>query len=305
VKRLLPLLLLLAAPAAAAPRAVWTWEKDSYELLESTAAAAEAAEFLLSKGINTVYLYADSYGGRCLIESDPRLYRRLIREYRRLGINVYALLGSWHLHTEEYILPGRRAEALAMFRRVLRYNRRALPEEKFAGVNLDIEPHLLDAWPEKKQELLLAFLDLGAEFMRLKRESGLQLKVGPAMPFWWDNIPLSWRGRLRMTSEHAQELFDYVALMAYRDRAAGRDGIISHSLAELRFAAAAGRKVAVGVETIPNELKKVTFNHLAEEDLERELAVAAAAFRDEPAFAGFVIHHYSGYRRWLESQKKK
>jgi hypothetical protein len=56
---------------------------------------------------------------------------------------------------------------------------------------------------------------------------------------------------------------------------------------------------AVGVETAPNALQKVSFDHLREPAMERELDAASRAFERMPSFGGFVIHHYAAYRRWL------
>lgn len=301
--------LLLFGPAALSaappPRAVWMWEAESYALLKSPRAAKRAIKFLKSKGVGTLYLYADAYKGRSLIQDKPKLYRKLIRRLNKEGLNAYALLGSWHLRTHEYVLPGRRAEALAMFGRVLDYNASAAPEERFAGVNLDIEPHMLDAWETDREGLLLNFLDLGRALMTLKARSGLDLAVGPAIPFWLDGIELEWEGRRKPASEHVLDVYDYAALMAYRDRASGDDGIIRHAGSELAYAGSLGKRVAVGVEVTPNEVKKVSFSRLGEADLERELALAAGAFSPEPAFAGFVIHHYASYRAWLDAQAAK
>ncbi len=301
--------LLFAGPAAlnAAPpeRAVWVWEAESYAMLESAGKAGKAIKFLRSKGINTVYLYADAYKGRSLIESKPRLYRRLIRRLRGHGMSAYALLGSWHLRTQAYVLPEHRAEALAMFGRVLYYNAKSHPDERFDGVNLDIEPHMLDAWKAEKEGLLLKFLDLGREFMAMKSRSGLRLSVGPAIPFWLDGIELEWAGRRKPASEHVLDVYDYAAVMAYRDRAAGDDGIVRHASSELAYAGSVGKRLAVGVEVTPNEVRKVSFSRLGEEDLERELALAAGVFGAEPAFAGFVLHHYESYRTWLDGRGGK
>jgi len=294
------LLLSGAASAAQAERAIWTWEKDSYAMAESTAAAEEAIAFLKSKNITTIYLYADAYQDRNLIESRPELYRELIRRLHLRGLRAYALLGSAYLHTEGYMLPEKRTEALAMFWRVLAYNVSARPEEQFDGVNLDIEPHILDQWDTQRDQLLLQFLDLGQALMELKKEMKQTLLVGPAIPFWLDNIELEWNGRKQHVSDHVFDIYDYAALMDYRDHAEGRDGIISHAQDELKYAGLNGRKVVIGVETTPNEIKKVSFNHLAEADLERELALAEKSFAAEPAFAGFAIHHFRGYRVWLE-----
>ena len=291
-----------AAPGAApapAPRAIWIWEAESYAMLDHEPAAARAIAFLKAKAIVTAYLYADAWRGRNLIAADPQSYRRLIRRMHAQGLQVYALLGSGELHTERYVLPRYRQEALAMLRRVLDYNRDAAPEERFDGANLDIEPHILDAWSTRKMELLAGFIDLSNAFMQLKRESGQTLALGPAMPFWLDGITLDWQGHSKPVSEHLQDLYDYVALMDYRDHAAGGDGLVSHAQDEIRYGEKIGRRVLVGVETSPNELQKVSFHHLREPDMERELDATARALGASPAFGGFVIHHYAAYRRWL------
>lgn len=300
---LLASVLLLLGPlslAAAAPgRAVWAWEEESYAMLERGSSAKEALRFCGSKGINTIYLYADSYKGRNLIEKKPGLYRKLIASLHKGGLRVYALLGSWHLHTEEYVRPERRAEALAMLKRVLDYNSSAGPLERFDGVNLDLEPHMLADWKTDRDRLLLSFLDMGGEMMAMKKAAGAALKIGPAVPFWLDGIVLEWDGRKKPVSEHILDIYDYAALMAYRDRAEGADGMVALAAGELKYAGAIGKEVVVGVEVTPNDIRKVSFDRKSEAEMEWELLLAADAFGKEPAFGGFALHHFGSYRDWL------
>ncbi len=288
-----------AADGPAAPRAIWTWEEDSYAMLQQPAQAGRAIAFLRAKSVDTVFLYADALQGRNLIVSDPALYRRLLRRMHASGLKVYALLGSGYLHTERYVLPQHHAQAQAMLQRVLDYNRTAAPEERFDGVNVDIEPHILDAWSTRRMELLAGFLDMSELLMRTVRASGQALPVGPAIPFWLDGIELEWKGKRKPVSQHTQDTYDYVALMDYRDRAEGGDGIVSHAMDELHYGGAIGRKVMIGVETLPNAIRKVSFHHLTEADMERELGKTRAAVGAMPAYGGFVVHHYGSYRRWL------
>lgn len=42
-----------------------------------------------------------------------------------------------------------------------------------------------------------------------------------------------------------------------------------------------------------------------EADMQRELKLAEKAFRKQPAFAGFAIHHFRSYRKWLDRQRTK
>lgn len=288
-----------ASDSPAAPRAIWTWEEDSTAMLQQPAMAGRAIAFLKSKSVDTVFLYADAFQGRNPIASHPEQYRRLVKRLHASGLRVYALLGSGYLHTERYVLPKHHAEAVAMLQRVLDYNRTAAPDERFDGVNVDIEPHILAEWSSRKMELLAGFLDMSEALMRANRASGQQLPVGPAIPFWLDGIELEWKGKRKPVSQHVQDTYDYVALMDYRDRAEGGDGIVSHAMDELEYGGKIGRKVLIGVETMPNAIKKVSFHHLGEADLERELGETRAAVGAMPAYGGFVVHHYGSYRKWL------
>jgi hypothetical protein len=303
-KLLLAALMASAAAGASAaepagPRAIWTWEGESYAMLDSEGEAAQGIAFLKAKSVGTIYLYADAWRGRNLIASQPERYRRLVRRIHGAGLKVYALLGSGYLHTERYVLPRHRDEAIAMLKRVLDYNAQAAPEERFDGINLDIEPHILAEWSSRKMELLAGFVDLSDALMRVKAESGQTLPMGPAIPFWLDGIQLEWQGKRKPVSQHVQDIYDYVALMDYRDHAEGGDGLVSHAMDELHYGEAIGRPVLIGIETLPNELRKVSFHHLGEADLERELAATSRSVGKMRAFGGYVIHHYAAYRRWL------
>lgn len=287
------------AAEPAGPRAIWTWEGESYAMLDEEGAAAQGIAFLKAKAIGTIYLYADAYRGRNLIASNPERYRRLLRRMHASGLKVYALLGSGYLNTERYVLPRHREEAVAMLKRVLDYNRAAALDERFDGINLDIEPHILAEWSTRKMELLANFVEMSDALMQVKRASGQNLPMGPAIPFWLDGIQLDWKGQRKPVSQHVQDIYDFVALMDYRDHADGGDGLVSHAMDELTYGEAIGRPVMIGIETMPNALKKVSFHHLGEADLERELAATSRSVGRMRSFGGYVVHHYAAYRRWL------
>lgn len=289
---------------AQASRAVWTWEAESYAMVEDPGVAQEAVDYLQSQHIDTVYLYADAYRGRNLLVERPEAYRAFIEQLHRRHMKVYALLGSAYLHTENYVLPAYRRQAEAMLRRVLQYNAAAPAAARFDGVNLDIEPHILDEWNDQTRGRLLAgFLDMGEALMKLKREYRASLAVGPAIPFWLDGIELERNGVRRPVSEHAIDLFDYVALMDYRHKAAGSDSILSHAASEIAYADRVGKKVVIGLEVSPNELDKVTFDRVGPKVFEQAVGTVEQALRGDPSFAGFAIHHYRTYRNWIERHR--
>jgi hypothetical protein len=133
VRALLALSVALSGGAAlagqSAPRAVWIWEGETAAMLEHDGAALDAIDFLKAKGIGTAYLYADAWRGRNAV-ADGQAMRRLLRRMHAQGLRVQALLGSGYLHTERYVLPQHRKEALAMVARVLDYNRAAAPTSR-------------------------------------------------------------------------------------------------------------------------------------------------------------------------------
>jgi len=295
------------APAAqpAAERAAWVWETDSAALLQERGAADELIRFAKAQRLTTLYVYADRFAGRSLLTAQPAPWRRLLRRLHREGFKVEALLGSAFLHTEQYVEPEMREAALDMFRRVLHFNADSqAPEEHFDGIHFDIEPHLLPQWEDDRDNLLLAYLDLGRAIVELRQASGQDIPIAPDIPFWLDTIVLEWEGNTRSVAEHVIRLFDSVTLMDYRNVARGSDGIIAHATLEMDIAAHLGRPVVIGLETGAGELAKVSFDTLSPRDLAAAMAQTEAAFRGNPAFAGFAIHHYRSWKDWLERHRK-
>lgn len=291
--------LCVTAQAQPSPRAIWMWEQDAWAMLKSPAQASDKIAFLKRQGIGTLYLYADAHADENLLLDQPKLYGQLITQLHRQGVQVHALLGSWPLHTERLILPENRARALLMVQRVLDYNQQAAPQARFDGINLDIEPHVMEDWSARRQEYLQMFLSLSEAWMALKRQMNQTLQIGPAIAFWLDGIRVQHAGRTRPASEHLQDIYDHVVLMDYRDHAHGPDGILSHAENELAYGRRIGKKVWLGIETSPSEIRKLSFDHLSPAQMENELRLVQEALTDEPAWGGFVIHHYSSYRRWL------
>jgi len=292
--------------AAAAPRAVWIWEEDAFRMLDKDEARREVETFLDQQHISTIYLYADEYQGRNILVNEPEKYRKLIASAHARGFKVFALLGSAYLRTQEYILPEKRPAAVRMFGSVLDFNRDT-PDasSRFDGVNVDIEPYLLDDWASARPLRGRQYLDLSAEFMRMKAAAGSSLPVGPAMPFWFDGIEdVEWNGQRRKLSEFVQDIYDYVAIMDYRNVAEGPDGIVSHAQDELDYADRMNKKVMIGVETLQTTPAKVTFFGKGGKYFEAQLALAEAAMTQHRSFGGFVVHHLKSYRVLVEEEKK-
>jgi len=284
---------------AGARQAIWVWEQDTLDWLQSPPQAAQAAQWMRGQGIAVVYLYAGAHVAHDPLVETPQAYSELLKTLHRAGLEVHALLGSGYLKTETYVLPENRERARHMVQRVLDYNQRSLPGQRFTGIHLDIEPHVLDDWSSRREEYIRMWLQVSEMWMAMKRQSGQRLIVSPAIVFWLDGIPVEHAGVTKAASEHMQDIYDHVVLMDYRNRALGPDGILSHGEQEIAYGRRIGKSVWLGLEFSPNEMAKLTFDGQTIAHARRELRLVKQALAREPAFGGIVIHHYGTYLRWL------
>jgi hypothetical protein len=79
--------------------------------------------------------------------------------------------------------------------------------------------------------------------------------------------------------------------------------MIRHAENEMAYAQVIGKTVVFGLETGPNEIQKVSFHHLREPDMVRELSLVQGAYGKQSAFGGFVIHHFETYRKWVSQSE--
>src|SRR6478609_9625215 len=97
------------------PRGIWIWEEDAFNMLDNEKILQQVQAFLKQQHISILYLYADEFHGRNILLNEPDKYQKLIANAHAQGFKVFALLGSWYLRTQEYILPAKRDTALKMF----------------------------------------------------------------------------------------------------------------------------------------------------------------------------------------------
>jgi len=277
--------------AAGDVRAIWIWEEETFRLLDEPGWRDEVLGRLSEDGFNTLYLYADEWKGRTPIADEPGKYATLIGEAHERGYRVEALLGSAYLQTNRYVLPDMRDAARAMIERVLDYNRGRSPRETFDAIQLDIEPYTLNEWKADRQAVVEHFVDASREWRMLAKDGEQSIEIGAAIPFWFDRV--QWRDDSLAVA--LLESFDYVALMDYRDRAEGRDGIVEHARFEVATAEHLGRGVIVGVETDEADLDKLTFAEEGRGYMDAELAKVRAELGASGGFRGTAVHHLRSY----------
>ncbi|WP_214106643.1 Ig-like domain-containing protein [Acrocarpospora catenulata] len=290
-------------------RALWIWEPAAYQLLENPGARTVLGQFMDDTTLSpqrrsTIYLYADRYDGAFALADNPARYRSLILWAHSRGYRVHALLGSSLYMAPMWAYSRYHGKAVQLVETVLNYNLASAPDERFDGVNVDIEPHGLPEWPTKPT-VQTQYLDMLASMMGRKEISGQNLNIGPAIPRWLDSNSecsnITWHGKTQNCARHVIDTTDYISLMDYRDVATGPSGIIAHAEDEIGYAASTGKKVMIGIETdqisATGDPEKISFQEEGRTAMESELGQVYAAFAGSPAFLGVAVHHYDAYRK--------
>lgn len=278
---LMVLLVSLAFIRPTGPQAKATWIWDTTLI---TKQPDEVITFAGKQGVKLIFL---QIGGGVTKES----YRSFVSAATAAGIEVHALNGQ-----PEWALREHREEAEAFLEWVITYNREVLPEEQFAGVQLDVEPYLLSDWQKDRS----AVVEQWMEGIRVWTEAAEynQLQIGAAVPFWLDQIDHPGRSAQLPLGDWMVDQFDYLAVMAYRD-AAGH--IYEISQTTLSEADRQQKKVWVGVEL--GESKEgpgVSFAEQPLASLTREMGRLEELGSKHDSFAGVAVHSYEAWQNKLQ-----
>ncbi len=285
-----------AARADVNDRSMWVWEQDTRDAIYDPAKAQALLDFSSAKNIKTLYLYSDSYLGVDDVTAHPDYYRSFISKAHAQGIQVDALLGSMYLKTWEYILPEKRADALAMVNNVLGYNGSSSSAQKFDGFNVDIEPYILSDWDSKQTYYAGLYLDTVAAQKQLIANSGQALDYGLCIPRWYDDVSalqnIAYNGQVKPLYQQIQDMSQYVSIMDYVNSAGA---IVYDASNELGYADSINRKVDIGVETQDIQPSSSTFYGFTEQGMESVLATAGQGLNAYPSYDGFAMDHYGSY----------
>lgn len=271
-------LVALIRPSGSQAKATWIWETAVIEKQPG-----ELLEFAGQQGVDTLFL---QIGGGVKRES----YRSFIRAAAQGGIRVHALNGH-----PDWALREHRNEAEEFLKWVIDFNREAKAEERFAGVQLDVEPYLLDRWQTDREAVVEQWVESVRAWTEEAEYNGLA--IGAAVPFWLDQIDHP-SGTLELPlGDWMVARFDYLAIMAYRD-AAGR--IYEISQRTLNEADRQNKRVWVGVELGESgEGPGVSFHERPLASLNRELNRLEELGRKHDSFAGIAVHSYEAWNRKL------
>jgi hypothetical protein len=291
-------------------RAMWLWETDAAQLIESPGARNVLAHFMddpavSSHRVRTIYFYADQYDGGNLLQNNPALYRNFIAWAHGRGYYVHALVASGSYLSPAYAYNQYHDKARGLIEDVLNYNISSASNEQFDGINIDIEPYVIGEWSSRAPSLQIQYFDMLDKMMQRKVASGQNLNVGAAIPRWYDVAPectrVTWKGNAKPCNQHVQDTLDYVSIMDYKDYAAGAGGIITDGQNEINYGDTIGKKVIIGVETSQisarGDPEVISFQEEGRTYMEGQLDQVYTAFGSNSSFLGIVVHHRDSYRR--------
>ncbi|WP_349408296.1 hypothetical protein [Pseudalkalibacillus sp. SCS-8] len=270
---------------------MWVWHPT--ESITTEEARGDLLSFSKRKKINVIYLYT----GEELLKEQTKHYQTFIKAASESEIQVYALVGS-----PEWAKIENHSEATDQLSNVFTYNENSAEDEKFSGIQFDIEPYLLDEWEKEPKRVMNEYvrgLHVWKEEMRSYSDvKDFEWMV--AIPFWFDHkeYELTYKDVGKPLAEHIMDIVGSVVMMAYRDFAEGSDSIIRHVQHEVDYATEHDYKVIIGVET--KELKseeKVTFFQEGETYMIEQLQVVENHFKGQKGYHGQAIHDYESYRK--------
>ncbi len=277
-----------STPITANPdkRALWVWD---VELVTNDDAKAQFFNFIQSKHISAIYIYATD-----LLSVKPTALEEFMAESGGVEVELLAGDPSWALDSKH-------AEVFDFTQNAITFTQDINNAGQPVGLHLDIEPYLLDEWNNDQAGTITQYLNLLLAVREKLTATNSPLQLNVDIPFWYDTIEATYNGQTKPLNQHVQDIVDQVVIMDYRDTAGGGDGIIVHAQNELIYGNQINKLVTVGVETNCIEPAKITFCEQGEAVMEQELSEAKLILQANPAFHGFAIHDYAGYVRLSQS----
>ncbi|AXI00136.1 amidase [Sporosarcina sp. PTS2304] len=252
------------------PKATWLWHTS--QIIEQP---GELITFLDKNNVNTLYLQINT-------DLPIDVYQKFIQQAGSYGIEVHALDGAPHW-------TSKRQPVENFFRWVEKYQSVSEKTAQFTGIHLDIEPYILPSWGSDNQKTIENF----QQTIQYAEEeaSMLGLHLGVDIAFWFDTSFYSNSFGEGVLSEWLIDHSDSVSVMAYRNKAKGRNGIIALSQNEVDYARSVGKDIRIAAETSKTaEGDHLTFFGKKNAYMNNHLREVEGAFNHSDHFKGIAIH---------------
>lgn len=276
---LLLIIFLLPSTPVKQDKATWLWDAS---IISNE--SEEILDFSGKEGVTTIFLQIQ--------EAVPAEdYRRFIRSAHEANIEVHALGGE-----PNWAYAEQREEGEKLLSWLDDYNMASTPEERFQGIQLDVEPYVLRRWEREQEKVVEEWSGNMESWVQEARRQ--ELGISAAVPFWLDSVPGPRDSD--SFSRWILEQTDGVAVMSYRD-----DGEKMYELSreELEQADELGKSVWIGMELVDTEEgEHLTFHGKSEKVMKDEAERAAKLGTEHKSFAGLAVHHYQEWHRKMTAK---
>jgi len=264
------------------PCGMWVWKLDP---IGNQRQRRQLLDFCERVAVERIYLFL----AEMKEAEDPEYARQageFLAEASSRGVQVEALTGE-----PTWAFTSQHEEALEWIGDLLAFNQHRPTEQRFAGVQLDVEPYLTDEWNRDRKSVEEQWVELMRKCRQLIDESGPSFRLGVTVPVFFADEPVEIRRAIVGAA-------DYLALMDYFDT---ERRILEGFYKHLPVAKEVGTQIVIGVETqdlvqMKQGRPENTFFDDGWKKMERVLARVVEDVGDEAAFLGLAIHHEGSYR---------
>lgn len=263
-------------------RSTWLWNTE--QIVQNS---DKVINFLLANNVKDLYLQID-------YTLNLNSYRNFIKKASTKNISVHALDGS-----PDWVDGNGTDKQQLFFDWLTRYQKISQTNEKFRGVHLDVEPYLNKQYSVNKSRILENYQSFLLN--ALSKSKSLELSLSVDIPFWFDEVTYNTKYGTGGLAEWVIKSIKNVVVMAYRDNAAGDNGIINLVLKELKLGKQYGAVVTIAVETQKSsEGNNISFYEEGQNYMNKELDKVYANYKGNSSFGGFAIHHVMS---WMNLEK--
>lgn len=277
----------------------WLWTPISL-LTESY--TKEILKGARENNINKIYLAVDSYLDIYVKNDSPEKtaekkefdekISKFIKSANLQNIKVVAVCGwkNWTRKEHSY-------KSFIIMDYVIDFNSKR--QEKFDGLQFDIEPYLLDEYKENKKEILKEFLALFENIFDNSPKEGLPISV--VVPEFFDKSSnltpkFFWNGRYDFTINHLVKIMktrkdSSLLVMAYRNFNTGYDGVFDISKDEIKAGNKHNVKTIIAVETGDFMPPFITYYNTNKRYYNQNTSEILEYYKNEPSFSGIATHY--------------
>lgn len=262
---------------AATTDATWIWNPWSLRTEEK-----KIINFLVKNKVNQVYLQVDS-------DLSNSVYQQFIAKATAKHIEVYALDGAPDWAAEK----GKMKQA-AFFQWVKTYQSKSSKNQQFKGIHLDVEPYILASWNTNRNDIVLGYQEIIKNSANQTAKLNLPFTID--LPFWFDTINFQNKFGKSNLAKWAINLTDSVTVMAYRNIAAGENGINAIVKTEWQYAKNANKPLTIAVETgQSDEGSHISFYQKSNAYMMAELAKVDKVYPENNV--NFAVHYIDSWMK--------